>query len=1088
MKKTKHLFVSVAILMYFYMIISTSHADLTSDTTNSADIFETQNTQYTSEPAQGIYTYDYEVIWAKVHDLQDGSPGIIQFRMSKPDSPLTGGTAQVRMDSIYGPVWHEWTYGPGLYTTSPVFSLPLTFTSGTLDFFITVKNFETYIHSGRIQVKAEKKDSMPELQWELPQENSVVFDPLRVKFILYDKDLIKKATLALLYKKTGAHKNIVLYEVENPSQQTVFVDEEISIMIYDEIKTGDIVAGIWSIDGDENVGYQHCICPLAARDIYLGDTKQLHIFSMSPDKLITEKKQTVKIEGTGFTPDVTLFIESKSDIISITEVNVIDSNTIYCTIPDSLGLTIYDLVISNAIELNSRTGLFSVIEAKDKMKAIIVAASKVSEYFRDPLWDSFKLCADYGYQSLLEKGYSHDEIIYLSPETKAIVDNRATLRQLENVLLNEVDDADNIILYMVGHGIGESFIVNHYEELTATRLDEWLDDLQSSRLSREIIFIYDACDSGNFLSYLKPPGSAKRYVITSSAENENAFFENTGKLSFSFQFWAYVRYGAYLDDAFFFGRDMVESFQKSLLDANGNGIPNEKQDKEFSDRVVIGSNLDVNGNGTPNEKQDVELSNRLGNDIATTTAFPKVKSISAPQIIYKQTNATIWVSDIIVENHVQEVLAVITQPDEPDIDNPQFDIVQLLDENNDNKYEAVYDQLDRTGEYIVSVYAVDSKGKISEPILTTITKKISYEGDIYENDNHFVRARHLDTTQTHDFHKTDDIDWVYFYGIQGEKYTISASSYNPVSLTLYASDAQFFISEDSGKLVNLQFQCPSNDIFFVKVRPLNNSVTGNESQFKLSIQRNNYFDAYEHDDTYKQARKIVINNIISQAHNFHQQGDEDWVKFYATKNNEYAIEIKSPGNRCDAVLELFTEEDELSLIMPPKDDGLKGEGELLRWTCDVSGLYLVKISSYNPEVSGEDTEIFAEDTEYFFRIYNPEAQTTFQLQGLISGRDGKRISNVYVEAKSKINVFSDTTDEIGIFHIFLDPAEYWVSMSKGGYKRINKDIKGLSLEYICLNEIMDELRIDMDKDGIFGLSDVIHLLNFFSDEGIDSKQ
>ncbi|KPA10350.1 bacillolysin [Candidatus Magnetomorum sp. HK-1] len=1076
MKKTKYLFIYATILIFFYIIISISHADLSSDNTYSADVFETQSTHYTCEPAQGIYTYDYEVIWAKVHDLQDGSPGIIQFRMSKPDSPLTGGIAQVRMNSINGPVWHEWTYGSGLYTTSPVFSLPLTFTSGTIDFFITVKNFETYIHSGRIQVRAEKKDSMPELQWELPQENSVVFDPLRVKFILYDKDLIKKATLALLYKKTGAHKNIVLYETETPSQQTVLIDEEINIMTYDEIKAGGIVAGIWSIDGDENVGYSNCICPLEARDIYLADTNQLHIFSMSPDKLVTEKKQTVKIEGTGFTHDVTLSVESKSDTIPITEINVIDSNTLYCTIPDSLSITIYDLVIYNTTELNRRTGLFSVVEAKDKMKAIIVAASKVSEYFRDPLWDAVKLCADYGYQSLLEKGYSHDEIIYLSPEASAIVDNRATQIQLQNALLNEVADADNILLYMVGHGSGESFIINHYEELTATKLDEWLDDLQSNRLSREIIVIYDACDSGTFHSYLKPPEFTKRYVITSTSENEKAYFINKGKLSFSFQFWAYIRYCAYLDDAFFSGRDMVETFQKSLLDANGNGIPNEKQDKELSDRIIIGSNLDANGNGTPNEEQDKELSNRIGSDIVTTTDFPKVKSISAPQIIYEQTSAKIWVSGIVVENQIQEVMAVILQPDEPGVDNPQFDIIQLSDENNDNKYEAVYDQLDRSGEYIVSVYAVDSKGKLSEPILTTITKKISYEGDIYENDNHFIQARHIDTPQAHDFHQDDDIDWVYFYGIQGEEYIISASSYSPVSLTLYASDAQTLISEDSGKLVNLHFQCPSNDIFFVKVEPLNNSVAGNESQFQLSIQRNNYFDAYEHDDTHKQARKIVINNIISQTHNFHQQGDEDWVKFYAIKNNEYAIEIKSPENRCDAVLEIFKEEDELIRIKPPKDDGLKGEGELLRWTCNVSGLYFVKISSFDPEISGEETG-------YFFRIYSPEAQLTFQLQGLISGRDGTRISNVYVEAKSKINnnfVFSGLTDNTGIFHIYLDPAQYTVSMSKGGYRRINKEINGLSVDYITLNEILDELRIDMNKDGIFGLSDVIHLLHTLS--------
>jgi len=1049
MMKNKYLLVYIVIVICFSTWVC--------DNSYSTDLYEEQKTRYTCIPAQGIYTYDYKVIWAKVHKIQDGSPGIIQFRMSKPDSFLTGGTAQVRMDSIYGPVWHEWYYEAGMYTTSPAFSLPLSFTSGTLDFFITVKNFETDIHSGKIQVTAEKIDSMPEIQWELPQENSVVFDPLKLKVIVSDKDLIQKVTLALLYKKTGAHKNITLYETKTPSRQTVIIEKDINISIYDEIQPGDIVAGIWSIDGDENVGYNNCICPLAARDIYLADS-QLHIFSMTPSKLVAGKKQTVQIEGTGFTPDVTLSIESNTETIHITEINVVDSNTLYCAMPDSLNPTIYNMVISKESQFNRRFSLFSVIEAADKMKAIIVAASKISDYFSDPLWDAIKRCADYGYQSLLEKGYTHDEIIYLSPEIQSNVDNRATLTQLENALLKEIQEAEKILIYMVGHGKTTSFIINHYEELSATKLDEWLDNLQNNRLTREIIVVYDACHSGAFLPHLKPPESAKRYVITSASNNEEAFFINNGKLSFSFQFWADIRFGSYLDDAFFFGRDMVKAFQTSLLDANGNGIPNEKQDKEFSNRVVI------------------------GNEIEVKTYAPIVNNISDPQIIYDQTSANIWASGIIVENKVQKILAVVRPPEEPGINDPEFDIIELHDENNDHTYEAVYEKLDRPGKYIVSVYAVDSAGNHSEPVLTTITKRLSHEGDIYEKDNRFIQARYIDTPQTHNFHQADDIDWVYFYGTQGKEYLINATtSFNPFQITLYASDAQTVINEESGDNINIEFHCPENNFYFIQVNPLALSVTVNESQYQLSIQRKYFMDAYEIDDTYEQAKQIIINDFISQTHNFHEKRDEDWIQFYGIKNKTYIIEVESPGRRCDAVLGLYSIEKDLLSVIPPKDDGLKGEGELLVWNCKKSGIYYVKISSNDPE-------IFGEDTEYRFRIYYPiTGMFMFQLQGLILGKDGMPMPNVHVETNIGQNKECKLTDETGRFHMILYPDNDPIStpiinISKEGYRTVTQKVNALSLEYIEIIETLS-LRNDMNGDGIFGIDDAIHLLQFFSGRG-----
>ncbi|MCP4460720.1 MAG: hypothetical protein GY816_22275, partial [Cytophagales bacterium] len=176
-------------------------------------------------------------------------------------------------------------------------------------------------------------------------------------------------------------------------------------------------------------------------------------------------------------------------------------------------------------------------------KAIIVAGRG----FQDTLLDEFRLCANSGYFSLLIQGYTAENIYYLSPDTDTVirdvygnelsnvVDRDATYSNLRDAI-EWAGDADELLLYMIGHGSPDIFELNPTKTLNAEDLDKDLDNLQEN-ISGRLILIYDACNSGTFVHQMTPPEGKERIVITSTNKGEDAHFGHKGGLSFSYQFW-----------------------------------------------------------------------------------------------------------------------------------------------------------------------------------------------------------------------------------------------------------------------------------------------------------------------------------------------------------------------------------------------------------------------------------------------------------------------------------------------------------------------------------------------------------------------
>ncbi|MFC1505431.1 dockerin type I domain-containing protein, partial [Thermodesulfobacteriota bacterium] len=112
-------------------------------------------------------------------------------------------------------------------------------------------------------------------------------------------------------------------------------------------------------------------------------------------------------------------------------------------------------------------------------------------------------------------------------------------------------------------------------------------------------------------------------------------------------------------------------------------------------------------------------------------------------------------------------------------------------------------------------------------------------------------------------------------------------------------------------------------------------------------------DDYETDNAYAKANVIPLRTY--QYHNFHNNGDEDWIKFYGIPEVTYVIMTAFQGTNCDPVIELF-ENDGQTLLAQKNTEGNPHAQESLYWQCAKEGIYYAKIRNYDPSIYGTNTE------------------------------------------------------------------------------------------------------------------------------------
>ena len=361
---------------------------------------------------------------------------------------------------------------------------------------------------------------------------------------------------------------------------------------------------------------------------------------------------------------------------------------------------------------NDRIQVFktaSYVPGNKIIKAIIVAGS--GPYTGNNLWDATEMNANYAYRVLAFQGYTNDTIYYLSSDRNLDlngdgipdVKGDATNSNLQSAITQWAKDAESLVIYLIGHGGDGTFRMSETEVLDAEDLEAWLNELQGT-MSGLVTVIYDACESGSFVSKLVPPSGRQRITITSTSPGESAYFLSQGALSFSYTFWNQIFGGAKIYDAYVMGKDVIGvalgtgKSQNPEIDDNGNGIGNEKTDGDLASNTYIGKGF------------------------ATAGDIPSISGISPDQVLNGQTSATITV-EVVSTGRITRVWAIVhspefsNNPDNPITDLPSFDLT-WNDQNQ--RYEGTYNGFTAMGTYTVTVYAMNETMIISLPKTTKI--------------------------------------------------------------------------------------------------------------------------------------------------------------------------------------------------------------------------------------------------------------------------------------------------------------------------------------------------------------------------------
>jgi len=419
-------------------------------------------------------------------------------------------------------------------------------------------------------------------------------------------------------------------------------------------------------------------------------------------------------------------------IIPVTQVSPVTENSnetsLSLTLPGPPTPGSYTLSISNtdkhidfkgAVTFSDSAGF----EEQERKKALIIAGRASAS---DTLWNATQMCTRYAYLALMTQGYTRERVYFLSPDNTDIdgdenlndIDGEAVKKNLEDAITGwAATDTDELLIYMTDHGGNGTFYLNENEMLKAEELDGWLDTLQTATSAR-VILIYDACMSGSFIPLLTPPAGKERIVMTSSAPDKYAWFNNSGILSFSYQFWSSVFLNAKLYDSFTAAANVMKSDQTAYLDADGDGVGYLPDDKDIPKADKIAAKKIIIGRGR-----------------IAAAAPPVIGNISEEQTLDGETSAKIQIWNIASLNKIKRVWAVVTPPDisygpgDPVTDLPTAEFIS----GSNGYWEGVYEDFGKGGTYKITVFAEDELGAYSVPAQTTVIqtkKELGIKGDL----------------------------------------------------------------------------------------------------------------------------------------------------------------------------------------------------------------------------------------------------------------------------------------------------------------------------------------------------------------------
>jgi uncharacterized repeat protein (TIGR01451 family) len=334
-----------------------------------------------------------------------------------------------------------------------------------------------------------------------------------------------------------------------------------------------------------------------------------------------------------------------------------------------------------------------------------------------------------------------------------------------------------------------------------------------------------------------------------------------------------------------------------------------------------------------------------------------------------------------------QVYTVTTSQLSPDVDTVlqlyDRDGVTLLDENDDyaagSKASRIVWTAPADGWYYARITHFD---RTYEPRYSSVcgnhyqiaveTTACAAAADAYEPDNLYTQAAVIPadgTAQTRTFHTVADKDWIKFYVLARQVYTITTSQLSPdvdTVLQLYDRDGVTLLDENDDYVggsegSRIVWTAPADGWYYARVTHFDRTYEPHRSpfcgnQYQVVVETSACVtppDAYEPDNFYTQAA-VIPTDGAAQTRTFHTVADKDWLTFHAWGGQLYTVTTSRLSPDVDTVLQLY-DADGVTLL-DENDDYLPGSrASNLTWVAPADGWYFVRItqfdSSYDPRLS-----------------------------------------------------------------------------------------------------------------------------------------
>lgn len=344
-------------------------------------------------------------------------------------------------------------------------------------------------------------------------------------------------------------------------------------------------------------------------------------------------------------------------------------------------------------------------------RAVIMAGRKPS----DPLWPTTNSLAHFIYRTLLYRGFSKENILYLNPDTAQDadgdgaaddIDGASSHAAIATALTTWASGSPSLFVYLIDHGqVIESagseeatIRLNETEVLTATELDGWLDALQASGTDA-LTVVVDCCQAGGFLPRCTPPLGEARIMVASANSLQPAFFSAGGLVSFTETFVGALGGGLTIGHAFDLAAGAMSFLQQPALDDDGDGVYDRDLDGALAELMTLGASF-IAGADRPQIGQVPPNQTLAGGTTTATLWAAEVSSASALE--------RVWAS-IAPPNFIPDAQ---TQPGEPVLGLPEVDLVW---NGPNSRYEATVSTFTDLGAYAVRFHAQDIWGGVSFP-------------------------------------------------------------------------------------------------------------------------------------------------------------------------------------------------------------------------------------------------------------------------------------------------------------------------------------------------------------------------------------